>query len=606
MAKSIKKLLSKKGWTGDEVGKALIASLVNDIKTQGKEPLFSQEDFERMENSLTNNNDYIIYGVYHALYNSIVTSFNRGQGNNHMFFRGYLDLLIQLNAPMNADAVERDKASSPVIMTESQYNRLKENAKTIKAQELSEDKYSFCDIVLHCLSYFDYGDEASEKETRDKCPAIWEAIKATENIPATGNRYLPYYNAFHDEGYFQLPDGRRSDKMTSEEWREALDELYLKTHKYMKNGRLASLEETRHFFKLERLTKGYELYYKGSTAIRAEIGETLGIPEEELPYTDKELENALNTVIAGEICNSPAEKLVEKLFNEPALTEWHNYETPKDLSLYDILDMYYDFEDDQKKAFQNLKKDIPALYNAIKTYIESVMPQAGELKANQYYKELFSKKELAEAGIIGYDNSLVVTDSDILRYNFPNTNIITSRIAIIRDPSTLDIDNNGDYSPYSDRLIKERFNTLYTLAEDSNTLEWIIADKQLVEHALSFLYAYNALIEIISGVYDLPDLNTYARQDVAYLEYKVQAYNNLLYCFYYTVEGNQTEIEKKRSLIKEIFSPLEAEALKPSQDAIEEITDELVNLGYSSKAREKLKDLQPLIDRLANSGKGAL
>ena len=48
MAKSIDSLLKKKGWSGEEVGKALIASVIHDVKHRGEpdfKPLFSQSDF---------------------------------------------------------------------------------------------------------------------------------------------------------------------------------------------------------------------------------------------------------------------------------------------------------------------------------------------------------------------------------------------------------------------------------------------------------------------------------------------------------------------------------------------------------------------------------
>ena len=36
----LKNLLKKKGWTGEEVGKLLIASMLNDIKQQGQKALY--------------------------------------------------------------------------------------------------------------------------------------------------------------------------------------------------------------------------------------------------------------------------------------------------------------------------------------------------------------------------------------------------------------------------------------------------------------------------------------------------------------------------------------------------------------------------------------
>lgn len=67
----LKNLLKKKGWTGEEVGKLLIASMLNDIKQQGqqdKEPLFSQSDFEKMESSLTSDRGLsYLWGVQRPL-----------------------------------------------------------------------------------------------------------------------------------------------------------------------------------------------------------------------------------------------------------------------------------------------------------------------------------------------------------------------------------------------------------------------------------------------------------------------------------------------------------------------------------------------------------
>ena len=77
---NIDKLLKKRGWTGEEVGKALIASLLNDIRYQGQEHelLFTQADFDKMESSLSTDRDYLASGVYRDIYSSIVDTYNRG------------------------------------------------------------------------------------------------------------------------------------------------------------------------------------------------------------------------------------------------------------------------------------------------------------------------------------------------------------------------------------------------------------------------------------------------------------------------------------------------------------------------------------------------
>ena len=229
-------LLKKKGWTGEEVGKLLIASMLNDIKQQGqadKEPLFSQSDFEKMESSLTSDRDYLTYGVYRDLYSSIIDSFNRGQGLYQQFYNGFSRLFSELRELENAEKAQAIIDATPLIMTESQYKRLEAEA----GEVLRGYKESYYSLLFYILEKFlDAGDEAPEP--------IRTAIEATKEIPAEKITFSRSYNEQMGEGYYSLPDGRRSDQMTSEEWQKALEEEFLRTHKLTINGEPASTEET--------------------------------------------------------------------------------------------------------------------------------------------------------------------------------------------------------------------------------------------------------------------------------------------------------------------------------------------------------------------------
>ena len=108
-------------------------------------------------------------------------------------------------------------------------------------------------------------------------------------------------------------------------------------------------------------------------------------------------------------------------------------------------------------------------------------------------------------------------------------------------------------------------------------------------------------MEIMSKVYDLPELAEVVRYDTKLFESKMEGFNTILYIFYHEVYGNKAEKQRKRAIIKKVFRPLEADILKPSQKAIEEITEELTKLGFSSDARKKLKYLDAFIDHLTNS-----
>lgn len=609
------KLLKKKGWTGKEVGQLLIASMLNDIKQQGqgeKTPLFSQADFEKMESSLNSDFDYLSYGVYRELYSSIIDSFNRGQGLCQQFYNGFSRLFTVLREVQTADNVQKAYDDTPLIMTESQYKRLEAEA----VQTLRGRKESYYSLLFYLLEKsLDAGDEAPEP--------IRTAIEATKEIPAEKITFSRSYNEQMGEGYYSLPDGRRSDQMTSEEWQKALEEEILRTHKLTINGEPASTEETIREYNRDRLIKSYELFFKGAKAIRELVLERTG---KELDGTDEEIEEALNDILNDTIdyvgkarYNPNAEKIAEALgFSTP--TEWHTYEElPEGLTAYDLLYLITESsrygETDKKKHLKAFKTEYKELYTALNAYIEENVPKARGLKPNQLYKDIVSWGELADAGIIGYSSLIQPDDREIVQIWTEGEDTTENKskrlraglrgIAILRNPASYQTDENGDYIEKKSPL--RFFLSLYTLEGDGDKIAEINSYiDNLIYPALSYLYAFNSLMGIIGKVYDLPELEEVTRFDTRLFESKMSGFNGMLYLFYHNVYGNEEEKQRKRAIIKEIFRPLEADTLKPSQEAIEEVTAELTKLGFSSDARKKLKYLDAFIDRLMNSREGAL
>ena len=605
------KLLKKKGWTGKEVGQLLIASMLNDIKQLGqgeKTPLFSQADFEKMESSLNSDFDYLSYGVYRELYSSIIDSFNRGQGLCQQFYNGFSRLYLMLREVQIADKVQKAYDDTPLIMTESQYKRLEAEA----VQTLKGNKESYYSLLFYILEKsLDAGDEAPEP--------IRTAIEATKEIPAEKITFSRSYNEQMGLGYYSLPDGRRSDQMTSEEWQKALEEEFLRTHKLTINGEPASTEETIREYNIDRLIKSYELFFKGAKAIREFVLERTG---KELDGTDEEIEEALDGIIdyVGKARYNPnAEKIEEALgFSTPA--EWHTYEElPEGLTAYDLLHLIAESssyeETDEKKHLKAFKTEYKELYTALNAYIEENVPKARGLKPNQLYKDIVSWGELADAGIIGYSSLIQPDDREIVQIWTEGEDTTENKskrlragrrgIAILRNPASYQTDENGDYIEKKSPL--QFFLSLYTLEGDGDKIAEINSHiDNLIYLALSYLYAFNSLMGIIGKVYDLPELEEVARFDTRRFESNMSGYNGMLYLFYHNVYGNEEEKQRKRAIIKEIFRPLEADTLKPSQEAIEEVTAELTKLGFSSDARKKLKYLDAFIDRLMNSREGAL
>lgn len=609
MTKTIDSLLKKKNWTGVEVGKALMASLLNDIKQQGQEKktlLFSQSDFEKMESSLTSDRDYITYGVYRDLYSSIIDSFNRGQGLYQQFYNGFFRLFAELREVQTAEDAQKANDNTPLIMTESQYNRLKAEAE----KTLRERKYSYYSLLFHILQCFLIAEDEAPEPIRT-------AIESTKEIPAEKITFSHSYNEQMGEGYYSLPDGRRSDQMTSEEWQKTLEKEFLRAHKLTRNGEPASPEETIRWYNEDRFIKSFELFFKGAKAIRELALKRTG---KELKSTDAEIEKALNDIINHVGKYNPNVKQLEEALDFSTPTEWHTYEElPEGLTAYDLLELIIDNshcgETDEKKHLKTFKTEYKELYTALNAYIEQNVPNARGLKPNQLYKDIVSCGELTDAGIIGFSSLIQPNDRTIVEIWTEGENTTENKskylrtgrngIAILRNPDNNATDENGDYIEEKSPLLF--FENLYTLEGDENKIAEIHAYvDNLIYPALGYLYAFNSLMEIIGKVYDLPELEEVARYDTSFFESKMSNFNNMLYFFYHDVNGNEEEKQHKRTIIKEAFRPLEADTLKPSQKAIEEVTAELTKLGFSSDARKKLKYLDAFIDHLMDSREGAL
>ena len=582
-------ILKKKSWTGKEVGQLLIASLLNDIKQQGqaeKTMLFSQADFWKVEHTLGSDEDLESYGVYKALQQSILDIYNRCGGIYQQFHNGFHRLLVELNSVMDADEAEKALDYTPLIMTESQYNRLEANAK----QTVRGYKASYYSMFFHVLrKCLDAREEAPEP--------IRAALEATKRIPARDISFSGSYNEIMENGYFALPDGQRSDSMTSEEWKKTIDEYY-SAHSNVTPKTFA---------------KSYELLYKGAKAIRKYVLEQTG---KSLDGTDKAIEEALCNIIkllGRDKSNPLAEQIAEALGFSPA-AKWHAYEElPQGLTAYDLLSAIVKDKAEPKAYLKAIKTEYAELYAALNAYIEEHVPKARGLKANQLYKDIISWGELTESGVIGYSDIIEPTVIEIVceAGSKDTTEKMRNRIraasggiAILKYPTKSQIDESGDYKEAKAPLLF--FDTLYALEGNKEKIKSMQGYvHNLIYPALGYLYAFNTLMEIFSKVYDLPELAEVVRQETTSLETSMSRYNERLYFFYVDVYGDTEEQKHKRTIIKKCFAPLEAELLQPSQEAIEGITKELTELGFSNEARQKLKYLDAFIYRLMESGEGA-
>lgn len=624
MARKIDSLLNKKGWTGVEVGKALVASIIHDIRHQSEpdyKPLFSQSDFDKMESGLNTERDYLAYGVYRDLYSGLIDAYNRGQGQRQQFYNGYYRYAMHLKDCTVAEQTLQTAEFTPYVMTQEQYNRLKEQRETT----LKGFMESFSGLLFTLLSHImDSPEDAPE--------AIRTAIEATKKEAVTNERILSSYCEVYGMGYYQLPDGTRSDSFEGDGWQEKLKEEYLKTHKLLINGKQASVEDTILHYNTERRLKGYELYFNGIDAVKAlyedHTGETLP-PDDEVGIM-KALESLLNLrddenpVEKNTVPLHPAVLQIKDIVEGETLgggAEWHYYtEAPADITKYDIIAeslCFYNGEEseDGEPQLKEFKADYPALYKALEAYLKELVPQARNLKPTQYGKDFISWGELAELGIGRYPayctadevtdilEALGETDEDTTENLLKRKRLMFNGIVIAQAPNAYQLNERGEYIDNIKHIlgISSVF-SIDSIGKSESTKEDIQAFRDnLFLPALQYIYAFNALVKILGAIYDLDELGE-VEISTERFESQLNALNNQLYMLYGDVYGTDADKERKRDIIKEVFQPINLDELKPTAEAIETVTAELDRLGFSTEARKKLKKFDTLIERLCERG----
>lgn len=624
MARKIDSLLNKKGWTGVEVGKALVASIIHDIRHQSEpdyKPLFSQSDFDKMESSLNTERDYLAYGVYRDLYSGLIDAYNRGQGQHQQFYNGYYRYAMHLKDCTVAEQTLQTAELTPYVMTQEQYNKLKEQRETT----LKGFTESFSRLLFTLLSHIMSNPEDAPEDIRT-------AIEATKKEAVTNERILSTYCEVYGMGYYQLPDGTRSDNLEGEEWREKLKEEYLKTHKLRINGKQASFEDTILHYNTERRLKGYELFFTGIDAVKAlyedHTGETLP-PEDEVGIM-KALESLLNLrddenpVEKNTVPLHPAVLQIKDIVEGEMLgsgAEWHYYkEAPAELTKYDIIAeslCFYDGEESEggEPQLKEFKADYPALYKALEAYIKELVPQARDLKPTQYSKEFITWGELAELKVGRYPayciaddvtdilEALAETDEDTTENLLKRKRLMFNGIVIAQAPNAYQLNERGEYIDNIKHILG--FSSVFSIdsiGKSESTKEDIQAFRDnLFLPALQYLYAFNALVKILGAIYDLDELGE-VEISTERFESQLEALNNQLYMLYGDVYGTDADKERKRDIIKEVFQPINLDELKPTAEAIETVTAELDRLGFSTEARKKLKKFDALIERLCERG----
>lgn len=557
MAFDINRLLKKKGWTGEETGKALIYSLVNDYKqtlagSTDPKPLFPSERIREMLHGFrASASDIETYNRYIELQNWIKQYQAVANAYFQRFQSSINEFIAVVRSAETAESEYRYIERLPRIMTQKQYDALK--AKRI--EETLDPDGDGTDAIGDSLLYLifravDYFALQLEREPKKANP-LKAVKKRYQKQPETNPAIIAVWMKEQSEGYYQLPDGTRSDEVSKEEWQERL------------------------------------LYFSPDMQqLQAEAEEGLtGLPGS-LSY-----ERLTKEARAAHMGEEPPEK------GKSAAT-WHTYErAPEGLTKWDIIEAhasgeiffseYYPSTESDTATPEDyiadataFKKEFPELVDAILKALDAMGYTYGEegrplsaIPVEEWETTVISWRELYNASFPGF-REWVEADTNIFN---GDKRALMNGIAILRASDllkgvqgrrSLAIDEEGNYiepdgsTAYSDLFGLEK----YTPAnpESGDSINDIEENRKALEESLHWLIGYDTALQLIAEEIGIADFTIFS-VDIERCLTRTEAVNNLFDMLYQDIAAiDYADKEKKAAkleALRDVFYPLKTDEL---------------------------------------------
>lgn len=586
----IKRLLSKKGWTGEETGKALILDLINSYKqtlagSRDPKPLFPPEKITQMLHGFrASRADIEAYNRYINLQNWIMQYQAVANANLQRFNSCFNEFVSIHTAAESAENEYRFIERLPRIITQKQYEELK--AKRIEEQldpkgdgtdAIGDNVFS---LILRLIEYY-----ARELEANPKAANPLKAIKKRYSSKAVDNHaYIIGYNKEMGEGYSQLPDGTRSDEVDTETWQARL------LHYSPDLQRLKAEAEEGYAgqpgsLSYERLTKEARAAHMGEP--KPDEGRSAAIWHV--------YEEAPEGLTKWELIRADAEG--DAYFSEyiPALT---GEEITPEAFIADA------------EAF---KKEFPELVEAAFKALDAMGYTYGEegaekplssIPVSEWETTVFSWRELYNADFPGFRKEI---ESDYSVFDGDKRALLNG-VAVLRPSDFLlkpingrtcaAIDENGYFKePEGEALYSNLFGLNAYLPdnpESGDNIDRVERNRATLEESLHFIIGYDAALELIAKEIGIPDFTIF-RADGERCLSRTEALNGLFDLLYTHIDEiayrDKERKAAKLQALRDVFYPIDTKAFTISE-------------ARKKKAAEMLEGLQAFGDGRGGNSPG--
>lgn len=586
----VKQLLSKKGWTGEETGKALILDLINSYKqtlagSRDPKPLFPPEKITQMLHGFrASRADIEAYNRYINLQNWIMQYQAVANANLQRFNSCFNEFVSIHNAAESAENEYRFIERLPRIITQKQYEELK--AKRIEEQldpegdgtdAIGDNVFA---LILRLIEYY-----ARELEAKPKAANPLKAIRKRYSAKAVENRaYILGYNKEMGEGYYTLPDGTRSDEVDKETWQARL------LHYSPDLQRLKAEAEEGYAGQPGSLT--FERMTKEARA--AHMGE---------PKPDEGRSAAI----------------------------WHVYEeAPEGLTKWELIradaegDAYFSEyipaltgEEITPEAFiadaEAFKKEFPELVEAAFKTLDAMGYTYGEegaekplssIPVSEWETTVFSWRELYNADFPGFRKEI---ESDYSVFDGDKRALLNG-VAVLRPSDFIlkpingracaAIDENGYFTePNGETLFSDLFGLNAYLPdnpESGDNIDKVERNRATLEESLRFIIGYDIALELIAKEIGIPGFTIFKADGERCLT-RTKALNGLFDLLYTHIDEiayrDKERKAAKLQALRDVFYPIDTDALAVSE-------------GRRKKAAKMLEGLEAFGDGKTGNSPG--
>lgn len=542
MAVNIKRIINKQNLTGTEVGKALVANTAaaykNLLKTRdyGREPkgIFGQAEMDRIVAGLKTNYDIDSYNSYVSLNNYIAKEQGFVNAYQQQAQLGYYKLFHQLNAALTAEHSMGDSAENPLIMTQKQYDDY--------CKEILSEERAYTDTYLIFLGkVFSFYYKQYKQSPRKKNP-LSTAIKASMKKVIKNERILGEYVEMWGCGHYVTKDGISSADCSAEEWQEIVSKIIYGEEKdsdpFIYTG-MSAFSITNY---INSLKDGLRTH-----------------SQESIPQVD----NNLTWVYDDDPDQLEAEEILEHLSD-----------------YYPQLFEYADIQEEVEKQLKEFDSDFPELYEALKKEAARLLPAAKSFSIQDFEKPIATWGELADKGILDYKEAFSkIYSHQIIEHVSSQKSSYQGMfhgIAILRDEDLKEsnVDERG-YFIQPDLSASVLKGAVQNIVADGYSLSFIEdAREEELKGAMREIYAFNAVIDLISEVTGV-DVSIFSmKPQTDAFEQQISAFNGLVRMLYKAIKDNALLFEEEDRKSREkwarnIFPEIDLETLKPTAAAIE-------------------------------------